>query len=106
MVNLLIVGFFIVLSLLVLWFFSPLKLTLGKFFFNKEILSQIEFDDMLFLKNKILSKVLSCWICLSFWLSLLVGIVLVFCFSLPYYFPILTFLTYPGICYFFYTKIK
>lgn len=99
-------GALTVCSILLLWFVSPLKITLAKIFFKKDIINLDEFDDFLFLKNKILGKLTACWICLSFWLSLLVGIAIVVLFGGAYYTPIITFLTYPAIAYIFKTIIK
>lgn len=95
-----------VCSFLLLWFVSPLKITLAKIIFKKDIVVLDEFDDILFLKNKILGKLTACWVCLSFWLSLLVGIVLLIGFGSVWYMPLLTFLTYPSIAYIFKIIIK
>ena len=96
---------FILNSLLVLWFKSPFKNTLGKFLFKKDLTSD-QFDDRVFLKNKILGKLTSCWVCCSYWLSLLIGIVWVILFAYPYYWPFLLFFTLPFISYLFYSHIK
>lgn len=100
-----IIGFLNVLSALLLWFFSPLKITIGKIIFKKE-LSFMEFDDFLFIKNKFIGELLSCWICCSFWLSLLVGILYTLTLSLPFFWPLLTFSTYPALCYIYYVFVK
>lgn len=100
-----ILGLLVVNSLLLLWFFSPLKITLGEIFFKKTLMPD-QFDDLLFIKNKILGKLLSCHICLSFWLSLFVGAVFAVLFVLPWFWPLMTFFTYPGICYLYLKIIK
>jgi len=100
-----VVGLLSVCSFLLLWFVSPLKITLAKIFFKKDIVVPSDFDDLLFLKNYILGKLSSCWICLSFWTSLAVGIILTFI-GQPQWFPILTFCTYPSLAYAFKTLIK
>jgi hypothetical protein len=97
-------GLLAVNSLLLLWFFSPLKISLGKILFKK-VLMPHEFDDYISLKNNWLGELIACWICCSFWLSLIIGFVLMVMFSLPLYWPILTFLGYPCLCYLFYKKI-
>jgi len=91
-------GLFSVNSLLILWFYSPLSSSIAKYFFKKDNVSNLDdFLDFIYIKNEILGKLLSCWICMSFWISLIVGIILVICFNLPLYFPILTFFTYPAL---------
>lgn len=91
-------GLFSVNSLLILWFYSPLSSSIAKYIFKKDnILTFDDFLDFIYVKNEILGKLLSCWICMSFWLSLIAGIGLVICFNLPLHFPILTFLTYPAL---------
>lgn len=96
-----IAGCLAVCSLLLLWFISPLKITLAKIFFKKDILMPEEFDDILFLKNKLLGKLTACWICLSFWLSLLIGCFITVLSDCAWYTPLVTFLTYPSIAYLF-----
>jgi len=105
MTILFLLGLLNVNSLLTLWFFSPIKNTIGKIFFKKD-LSPMQFDDYLFVKNKILGELTSCWICCSFWLSLLVGAAYTFIFSLSPLWPLLTFLSYPCISYLFYIIVK
>jgi hypothetical protein len=91
-------GLLSVNSLLILWFYSPLSSSIAKYIFKKDnVLTLDDFLDFIYIKNEILGKLLSCWICMSFWLSLIIGIVLAICFSLPMYFPILTFFTYPAL---------
>lgn len=94
-------GAFAVCSVLLLWFGSPLKITLGSLFFKKTFIVNAEFDDYLFIKNRFLGKLLSCWICLSFWLSFGVGIIFVLGFNAPIVTPVLTFFVYPSLCYLF-----
>jgi hypothetical protein len=98
MITVYLLGLLAVNSILLLWFMSPLKTTLSELFLHK-ILMPHEFDDWLFVKNKFLGELLSCWICCSFWLSLLVGIVCVVLFGSAWYYPIITFFTYPCLCY-------
>ena len=94
-------GALAVCSVLLLWFGSPLKISLGKLFFKENFLTHAEFDDYLFIKNRLLGKLLSCWICLSFWLSLAIGVFFVLVCGAHLYTPILTFFIYPSICYVF-----
>jgi hypothetical protein len=108
MYNLLIyfiLGNLIVNSLLLLWFFSPFKTTLSEIFLGK-FLMPLEFDDYVFSKNKVLGKLVSCWICCSFWLSLLVGYIISIIFNLTIFWCVVTFLCYPAICYLFYIAVK
>jgi hypothetical protein len=94
-------GLLILNSWLLLWFFSPLKSSIGYFILKKEV-TNLDFDDYLFIKNKFLSKLLSCWICLSFWSSLVIGFLLTF----NVLWALLCFFTYPGLAYIFYSFIK
>lgn len=95
-----ILGLLSVCSFLMLWFVSPLKITLAKLFFSTDITDIKNFDDLLYIKSKFLSKLLSCWICCSFWSSLIVGLVLGYICS-NFYFPLVTFCTYPSLAYIF-----
>jgi hypothetical protein len=100
MIEIFLIGLLNVLSLLLLWFISPLKITLSKIIFKRELMHD-SFDDLLYSKNKFLGELLTCWICCSFWLSLLVGIVYMFVLNLTPWWPIITFLSYPILCYVF-----
>ena len=101
MITLFFINCFTVLSILLLWFFSPLKLTLGKIIFNKDYVIPDEFDDRVFLFNSFLGKLISCYICFSFWSSLITGIFFMLIFSLPLYWPLLMFFNVPPIAYVF-----
>ena len=90
-----------ILSFLLLWFFSPLKLTLGKLFFKKDFIIPDEFDDRVFMFNSFLGKLQSCYICTSFWISLITGVIFLVLFSMPMYWPFLMFFTTPPIAYIF-----
>lgn len=105
MFSYLFLGFFVVFSIVVLWFDSPLKITLGRVLFKAKYNHKNQFDDKITTINPILGKLSGCYICFSYWTSLAVGIVLMYGFSLPVYFPILTFFIYPGICYLIFTKL-
>lgn len=98
-------GVFIVNSLLLLWFFSPFKTTISEIFLKKSLMP-LEFDDFVYNKNKVIGKLISCWICCSFWLSLIVGIAFSYIFSLPLLFCLITFFSYPSLCYIFYSFIR
>ena len=100
-----ILGLLTVNSLLLLWFFSPIKTTISEIFLKK-MLMPLEFDDYVFTKNKVLGKLVSCWICCSFWLSLAVGIFFTIAFNLPVYWPLITYFCYPCLCYLFNVIIK
>lgn len=98
-------GLTFVLSVLILWFFSPLKTTLSEIFLGKTLMPQ-EFDDMLYIKNKWLGELLSCWVCCSFWSSLVTGIIFTIISDKPWFYPLVTFFSYPGICYLYYSLVK
>jgi len=90
-------------SFLLLWFYSPLKTTLAKILFKQNITQQEQFEDLIFLKFKSekLSILSSCYICMSFWSSLIAGIILtVFC-GQPLYTPAVTFIVFPSLCFLF-----
>ena len=93
-------GLCTVCSFLLLWFVSPLKITLAKLLFNADIVDVKNFDDLIYLRSKFLSKLSSCWICCSFWSSLAVGVVMAIASSNPFY-PAITFCTYPCLAYVF-----
>ncbi len=100
MIYIYLTGLLITNSILILWFFSPLSNSIGKIFFKKDNIYTLDnLMDILAIKSVFLSTLLSCWICLSFWISLFVGACLMILFQLPIYFPLLTFLTYPSIVY-------
>lgn len=100
-----ILGLSIVNSLLLLWFFSPIKITLSELFLGKSLMP-LEFDDYVYSKSKFFGKLNTCWICCSFWLSLTVGVIFCYVSSLTLLWPLITFLSYPAFCYIFYTFIK
>jgi hypothetical protein len=96
-----IIGLLTTLTSLVIWFYSPLKITLGQLFIDKNLYSIDQVDTAILIKNKWLGKLLSCYICFSFWTSLVVGLILFKSLDLPGYFPFLTWFTYPSIAYFY-----
>ena len=98
MIELYIIGLLIINSILILWFYSPLTTSISSLIFNKkEIYTFDSFIDFLVIKNIFLGKLLSCWICLSFWLSFIIGILFTIIFNLPIWYPLLTYFTYPAI---------
>ena len=79
-------GLLVVNSLLILWFFSPLAHSIGKYFLKKDNIFTLDnLIDFIAIKYTFFATLLSCWICLSFWLSLFVGIVFTLFFQLPFY---------------------
>lgn len=94
-----IAGLFTTLTILVIWFYSPIKITLGQLFIDKNLYSIDQVDTAILIKNKWLGKLLSCFICFSFWTSLVVGLLLMKILNLPWFFPFLTWFTYPSIAY-------
>lgn len=93
------VGLLTTLTILVIWFYSPLRITLGQLFIDKNLYSLDQVETAILIKNKWIGKLLSCYICFSFWTSLLVGLFLYKTLDLPGYFPFLTWFTYPSIAY-------
>jgi len=87
-------------SILLLWFYSPLKISLAKLLFKEVILDNDSFDDLVNLKfGEKLATLSGCYICMSFWSSLLIGIVIAFI-SNCWLMPLITFFCYPPLCYF------
>ena len=82
-----------------IWFYSPLKITLGQIFFDKDRYTNEQFETRLLIRNAFLGKLLTCYICFSFWSSLIVGIVFVVLNLAPFWFIVITAGTYPCLCY-------
>jgi hypothetical protein len=101
LISNLLLGLLATNSILLLWFYSPLKLTLAKILFKEDITDHTQFEDLIFLKFKSnkLSTLSSCYICFSFWTSLLVGGFLYYLLDMTIYTPIITFFSYPVLCY-------
>lgn len=99
-----IIGLGITQTLLLIWFFSPLKTTLAQFFLKKDAIDGELFDTWLLLKSPFIGKLLGCYFCCSFWLSLVVGISTMYYLDLSLIYPLITWLTYPSITY-LYKKI-
>jgi hypothetical protein len=96
-------GFFALNSILLLWFYSPLKLSLAKIIFKEDIFEHDKFEELILIRWRSLNlaTLSSCYICFSFWTSLIIGFILMFLFNLPWYTPIVTFLCYPSLAYAF-----
>lgn len=94
-----IIGYLVVQTICLVWFYSPLKITLGQIFFDKKICSNDEFETHLMMRSMFFAKLLSCYICFSFWISLIVGAVGCLLLSLPVYALFLAQFTYPAVCY-------
>ena len=98
------IGLGVTLTLLLIWFYSPLRSSIG-WLVNKNINSNSDFETWLLLKTPFLGKLLGCYICCSFWLSLIIGLLFWYFFKLSLCFPILTWLTYPSLAYLYKTII-
>ena len=83
-------------SLLVLWFYGPLRSSLGRMFIDKNIITNDDFNIALQVISPFLAKLFSCYICCSFWFSLAVGLGLCIGLNLTPWFPVLTFSTFPS----------
>jgi len=97
-------GLFITWTIVLIWFYSPLKVTLGQLLIDKNLYSNDQVETAILLKNAWLGKLLSCYICFSFWTSLIVSLNLYLLFNLPKHFIFLTWFSYPSLCY-LYKKI-
>lgn len=91
--------YLIVQTICVIWFYSPFRVSLGQLLFDKSIKDTEQFELLLLIKTPLLGKLLSCYICFSFWTSLIVGLIAMVFLSLPIWFPFLCGLTYPSLCY-------
>jgi hypothetical protein len=94
-----ILGYLITQTLCVIWFFSPLRGSIGYLFLSKQIKTPEDFETLILFKAPLLGKLLSCYICFSFWCSLFVGTVMCYIANLPAIFIALAPFTYPSICY-------
>ena len=99
------ISFLIVQTILLIWFESPMKLSLGKFMFNKTFFDGKEFDIHIMFLNSTLGKLISCEICLSVWISLIVSIISGVFTSTPILFPIICTGTFPILSYVFRKKL-
>jgi len=93
------IGLGVTLTGLLIWFYSPIKITIGQLLFGKCINSAEDFDVAIMFKFPILGKLQSCYICSSFWLSLLIGSLFTLLFGINYKFIFLAWFTYPSIAY-------
>jgi hypothetical protein len=89
----------VTLTLLLIWFYSPFRTSIGRLFFSKSISSNEDFETALLYKSPFLGKLLGCFICSSFWCSLSIGTLFWLFFSLPNYFIPLCWFTFPSIAY-------
>lgn len=93
-------GYLIVQTILVIWFYSPLRISIGQLFFDKNMYMTDHFETHVLALNPLLGKLLSCYICFSFWTSLFIGSVgSFFLYGMNFVIPIITALTYPSLCY-------
>lgn len=95
-----IAGYLITQTIILIWFYSPLRITIGQLFIDKTIYMTDHFETHLLMISPFLGKLLSCYICFSFWTSIIIGAAGLFiCYDVPLYAPLLTGFTYPCICY-------
>jgi hypothetical protein len=99
MISFYLAGLFTLLTCLIIWFYSPFKSSFGYIFIDKSINTNDQFETALLIKAPFLGKLLGCYICTSFWGSLIIGILFWIVFNLPDYFPLLAWFTYPSIAY-------
>lgn len=94
-----IIGWLVVQTICVIWFYSPFRLSISPILFNTVIYSFDEFETLILLKYPVLGKLLSCYICFSFWASFIVGSFGSFLIGVSLWFGVLAAFTYPAICY-------
>lgn len=97
-------GYLLVQTICVMWFYSPFRISLGQILFDKDLKDYDEFETHILIRSAFFGKLLSCYFCFSFWTSMSVGILGTVLFSLSVFTPFLTGFTYPAIC-FLYKKI-
>lgn len=83
-------GLLFVCSILLLWFFGTLK----------ELVNYSE-DELLAQGYFYTAKLFGCYICSSFWLSGLVGCIIALNQGYSFWYPFLTYSTYPPLAYIF-----
>jgi hypothetical protein len=84
---------------LLIWFYSPLRVTLGQLFIDKNLYSSDQVETAILIKSKWLGKLLSCYICFSWWTSLFVCLIIKYYYNLSLEFVFLGWFTYPSLCY-------
>lgn len=92
-------GLLVTWTALLIWFYSPLKVTLGQLFIHKNLYTDDQVETAIMIKNKWIGKLLSCYICFSFWTSLIVGLFFKLINGLGWDFMFLAWFTYPSLCY-------
>jgi len=96
-IKIYILGLLNTMAILLLWFQSPLKYSIAEIFFKSS--PDTSLDDILAVYSQKLATLSGCYICFSFWTSLVIGIAYMFIFGANYIFPLITFFTYPPLCY-------
>ena len=93
-------GYLVVQTILVIWFYSPMRISIGQLLFDKNMYMTDHFETHVLSISPFLGKLLSCYICFSFWTSLIVGSIgSFFMYDMEIIIPVVTALTYPSICY-------
>ena len=69
--------YFLVQTLVLVWFFSPLKGSLISIITKNNSFSNDDFDLYLMSINKYLGKLLSCTFCFTFWSSIICSLLLI-----------------------------
>ena len=98
-------GLLVTWTILLIWFYSPLKVTLGQLFINKNLYTDDQVETAIMIYNIWLGKLLSCYICFSFWTSLAIGVLFKVIDKMPWSFVLLAWFTYPSLCYLYKTII-
>lgn len=99
------IGLLITLTVLLIWFYSPLKSTIGGVI-SPQIYLNEQFDTFLLVRNKWVGKLSSCYICFSFWTSLIVGVITSIICDYNILYSLLTAFTYPAIAYLYKSLIE
>ena len=98
-----IVGFLVAQGLSTIWFFSgfPIKLfsVLGLLKKTDEVYTQDEWEVWIMDKSEFFGELLTCSVCLSFWLGLIVSAAISYNLNLTYWYIVVSSLSWPFLMY-------
>lgn len=101
-----ILGFFVASNIINTWYNTTIaEKILGLFInMNSKYASYSDFMDKIAEKNEFISELLSCQICFSHWISLIIGVIFYLIFDLPIIFAFVAMFSWPSLIYKFYFK--
>jgi hypothetical protein len=92
-------GWLITQTICLIWFYSPFRLSISPLIFKTAVNTFEEFETLILIRHSFFGKLLSCYICFSFWTSIAVGIIGSILTGMPLWYAGITALTYPSLCY-------